>query len=839
MQSVDKKYFLFNKGINTEAPLVAWPEGFTVEEQNFDLLSDGSRRRRLGISYEAGGTQGSITATSSSPTLTSATRFYRWKNVNNTDEFNFIVAQIGGSLYFWNDPVSGPLGSYLHEFDLSDYVVTDGMDISENICSFSEADGKLIVVGENIEPFSIAYEDNILTGAEIKVEERDLFGIEDGVAVDTKPAELSDEHRYNLYDRGWLKTNIDDFFTAEGVYPAKNMVQFLGLRTQTESGYSDQDGVRVFSPEKLMSELFQNMSAPLGHISRNVFDRSKGYGSLGQGTVLKTISEVTNVDTGQGRVTLVVSDAAHGVNLNDDIELVGLVIKLRNYRVDKKIDFSGPAKVVELVDATTIVIEIVSPMWEKYPIYVKTPETGQYSIGGIIEADFEGFEPSTTRFTSVASFAGRIFYGGCPDPRLTDRVYFSKVIETDKDFGKCLQEADPTSEYISDLLPSDGGYITIPNLGTLRGMVPYGRALLLFSSEGVWAIGPGEGGIFSATGYSVNKVSDAGCLAKQSIIVADNVPMYWSNAGIYAIIQDSNSGFLNAQNVTQDVINGLYHSIRHTEKTRVKASYDPVRKRVFFLFNSRLTNPSSGDAPVSGTADEYSTSVTPLGILDDSDTAQVYYDSALIFDLRLGAWIKWVFGIGNIKVRDILCLPTNYSTDSLNGGLRFLCQEEGSQKFYLGELTSPTFEDWGVESPAFIFTGPDSLGEPERKRAAPYVHVFMRKEVSEPLVVDQSPEPLTYALSGSAVDLVLSGRSSSLYMQPRWDWARGSDSGQISNYVQVYRETKPNPDAFGLVVTKNKVRGRGRNLFLAFKAGEKAPAWLDGWTIKYDVQVRI
>lgn len=52
MQSADKKYFALLKGINTEAPLVAWPEGFTIDEQNFDLLIDGSRRRRPGLGPE-------------------------------------------------------------------------------------------------------------------------------------------------------------------------------------------------------------------------------------------------------------------------------------------------------------------------------------------------------------------------------------------------------------------------------------------------------------------------------------------------------------------------------------------------------------------------------------------------------------------------------------------------------------------------------------------------------------------------------------------------------------------------------------------------------------------
>jgi hypothetical protein len=845
MQSIDKKYFVFNKGINTEAPLVAWPEGFTVDEQNFDLLQDGSRRRRLGLSYEAGGTRSSLTCEGSSTDLSSGTKFYRWKNVANTDEHNFIVGQVGQSLYIWDDPVSGPMGNWKYEFPLGDYRVqstaytaTDA-ELSEMTCSFSEADGKLIVVGTYIEPLAIELEDGILIGETITIMERDFFGVDDGISVEVTPATLADTHRYNLYNRGWMEENIQAVFTDKDYYPAKNMVQFLGLRKQSESGWSDETGLKVFSPDKLTSEIFQNMSAPVGHITRNVFDRSVGFGSLGQGTNIKTILSVDQVQENTGEITVTVSETTSDLAVNDDIEIIGTVLKFRSSKADKKIDISGVYPVTAIIDTNTFTFTISPDIYAKYPQYVKCTEKGQYTENGLIEADFEGFEPSTSRFSVTAAFSGRVFYGACPDSRLADRIYFTKSIETTKDFGYCYQEADPTSEYVSDLLPTDGGYITIPNLGTLRALVPYGRALLCFSSEGVWAIGPGERGSFSALGYSVQKITDAGCIAKQSVVVADNIPMYWSSSGIYAIMEDSNSGFLSAQNMTQTTINGLFHAIRHNEKTRVKAAYDSVRKRAIFLFNSRLTIPASGDAPLTGEADLYSTSITPIGIIDDTDTAGIVYDTALIFDLRLGAWIKWVFANEGISVRDVYTLPTGYSNDDLNAVIRFFSQEPGTTKYYMGQLTDSTYLDWGHEAAAFIYTGPDSIGEPERFKYAPYVHVFMRKESKVPVVVSQTPAPFTEVGVGSYVDLILSGRQSSLLMQPRWDWARGLDSGKITSYVQVYREVKTHPDSFGMVVTKNKVRGRGRNLFLCFKAGSQAPAWLDGWTIKYDAQTRI
>jgi hypothetical protein len=845
VQSVDKKYFVFNKGINTEAPLVAWPEGFTVDEQNFDLLQDGSRRRRLGLSYEAGGNLSNLTCEGASTDLSSGTKFYRWKNVNNSDENNFIVAQTGSSLYVWADPISGPIGDWLYEFPLLDYRVhtedyaPSDSDIASMTCSFSEAEGKLIVVGPHIEPTAITLEDGILVGETITVLERDLFGVEDGVSLEVTPETLSDTHRYNLYNRGWEIEKIDEVFTDKGLYPAKNMLQYMGMRTLTESGYSDNDGVKLFSPEKLMEEIFQNMSAPQGHITRNVFDRSKGFGSLGQGTNLKTIESVDSVQENTGEITVTVTETDSEVAVNDDVEIRGMVLKFRGPKSDKKIDISGVYPVTAVNDTNTFTFTIPTDIYAQYPRYIKCPEKGQYTVNGIIEADFEGFEPATTRFAVTAAFSGRVFYGACPDSRLTDRIYFTKSIETSKDFGYCYQEADPTSEFIADLIATDGGYITIPNLGTLRSLVPYGRALLCFSSEGVWAIGPGEGGVFSALGYSVQKVTDAGCVAKQSIVVADNIPLYWSSSGIYAIMEDRNSGFLSAQNMTQASINGLFHAIRYQEKTRVKAAYDSVRKRAIFLYNSRLTLPASGDAPITGEADLYSTSVTPMGSIDDTDTPTITYDTALIFDLRLQAWIKWVFADNAIPVRDVYTLPTGYSNDDLNQVIRFWCQEEGSTRHYIGQLTNTEYLDWGSEAPAFIFTGPDSLGEPERFKYAPYVHVFMRKESKVPVVVGQTPLPFTYLGEGAAVDLILSGRASSLFMQPRWDWARGLDSGKITSYTQVYREIKTHPDSFGMVVTKNKVRGRGRSLFLCFKAGPSAPAWLDGWTIKYDAQPRI
>jgi hypothetical protein len=49
-----KAVVVLNKGLNTEAGELTFPEGASVDELNFQLERDGSRRRRLGLKFESG-----------------------------------------------------------------------------------------------------------------------------------------------------------------------------------------------------------------------------------------------------------------------------------------------------------------------------------------------------------------------------------------------------------------------------------------------------------------------------------------------------------------------------------------------------------------------------------------------------------------------------------------------------------------------------------------------------------------------------------------------------------------------------------------------------------------
>lgn len=827
MQSASKQTFQFNKGINTEAPLTQWPEGYSIDEQNFDLLIDGSRRRRPGIALEAGNVP--LTAPGHSTDASSAMKPYRWSDAGLISGNNLVVVQVGSYVHFWVEPTSGALGTPQWAINLGDHAArytdpytgdaysANSAMIREAICDFTQVNGKLIIVNANVEVLLVTYVAGSLEIEELKLKERDLFGVDDGVSVLTQPTSLSNSHEYNLSNRGWLPGNVTNFFSSVGLYPSKNMLQYIGNRSQTATGVAPEQGTKLFTPAALNKELFTNMSAPQGHNIREVFNRRNSFSSvLSTVTTTHTIKStaVTQGGVDQWRVDITV-DTAHGVVLSDIIALSGLKIKFGKPGGNSTTQsYSGNYTVVNVLSATSFRILIDYTTTDRTYIYTK--ETGQYTntasaVGAIYNQDSSAI-PIKTRFTTTATFASRAWFAGCSDDRISNRVYFSTLVEDDGDIEACYQEADPTSEFISDLVATDGGYVVLPEAGSILQIMPFASSLIVFSTNSVWEIGPGtQLGVFSATGYSVRKLSNIGCVSARSILNAGNTPVYWGEDGIYVISQDETTGYPTAKNTTLDTINGLFTSIRHQEKTRVKGVFDPLRQRAMWLYNSRLATPIVAQAPLTGENMVQTTPVTPIGILDDTDTTQLTYDSILLFDMRLKAWTRWTLGASSTHwIRDIVAMPTSFLSDS-ELRLKILAQIKNTNTFNICEFSDTTiYRDLSAATEAFVFSGPDSVNDPDKLKNAPYVHVFMRRN-----------------------------ENSSVKMQARWDWARGTDSSKIAQWYEVYRETRPRSETFGMVVTKNKVSGRGRNLFLAFKSYGDQPCWIDGWTTKFDANMRI
>lgn len=823
----DKKYFNLTKGINTEAPLTAWPDGYSIDEQNFDLFPDGSRRRRPVISLERGELALADLAVTDLGE-DDACQVEYWNTVNNDSTVNFVVMQVGYTLYFFTRPAAGaPVtdGATSMYIDLRDfrvsiqdpaYSATD-TEIREWPVDITFGNGRMFVVGKHTDPFFVTYDATEVSveATQITVEERDFTGIDDGVRVSQTPVSLTDSHRYNLHNRGWAPANYNAYFTAKGVYPSKSQIMYRGMQRAEVAGINVDDGIKSFSSDKLAGETFQESSAPQGHMRLTTFDIRTGYDPGG----LTTMIAVTDADifstisTGVYDVTLTTA-SAHALAVGNEVRLSEVTLFWLNVHAGTTRMYDGVYTVSAVPSATTLRVTLAGPASGA----ITSVEGGSIVVTSSTTTIIRSTDPAFAlqyRFTATAFFAGRVWYGGGIEARLGNRIYFSRITEDPLKSGECYQQADPTSEFISELVATDGGVIVIPELGNVQTMIPFGHSLIVFARNGVWQIGPGELGIFSPTSYSVRKVSDNGCVSRFSALVAEDTPMYWGPDGVYAITQDEGSGYLIAQNATRDVINSLYMNIPNEQRQKARAVYDFYRKRVLWFYTpghalQTATPPAAGDDMPA---------ITPITPVVDPDgagaEAGIGYTHALILDLRLGAWYKWAFDNGSTlySVKEAFSLENDYTVNN-ETRVKLLVRTAATSKVTIREFRSDVtgfadFDVVGQEPDAFLATGPDSLGEPAKYRYAPIVTVFFKR------------------ISGAAC-----------YMQARWDWARGTDSGKIGTFYQVYRETRPNPNALAMTVTKNKVAGRGRNLFLFFKVTGTDDAWLDGYTVNYDVQMK-
>jgi len=790
-----KSYFAMPRGLNTEAPLINFPDGFTTDELNYELQINGSRRRRPGLALEE---DGELIPISSGYNAGDAVRVFDWENVSGIPTINLLVMQVGYNLYIFDDtnPVSPTLKST--PIDFRPYRVSNATDdqVASHPLEAAFGRGHLFLFGKYTTPFYIEYDtdDEAFILIQINILERDFEGIDDGVPVSTEPASSTDSHIYNLKNRGWIDAYINTYTADQSRLPSKAMIPWLGLRRALTVGdYYDADGIRSFDSDKLVAELFQDASAPSGHFVKNPFDTTTvPETTLGIPIVTWSISGTT-----PGTQTLTIdTDGAHGLSPTDSIQIVDLVgtfvseIGTFGEWVVQALQVNGTYTVVATPDADTFTIQVTFPNYPFVQWYEQFRSLGTV-VGGAVpnpSGNVVDFRPKAGAF-----FAGRAWFAGVDTSRLTGRVYFSQVIESDEQYGKCYQVADPTDERISDLVPSDGGVILIPEASNVLKLLPYESSLLVYASNGVWEIGPGDLGYFAANSYSIRKLTDSGTVSAAAVILADNTPMHWGVTDIYAIRRDPRQGFLYEENISQTTINTFYNTISLDAKHEVIGVYDDLSKRAIWVFAKNINQTNA-------------------------------FDRSLMLDLRLGAFTVNGFA---------------FDDDNFVGGV-FILKEAGevAKVKYIGILDDGTniaigepsnytdYTDFGIDEPeCYLITGFDSLQDPSTFKEAPYITVYSRKTEEG---YDEDTLPI---------------RPSSTQMRTRWDWADHANASKWGRYQEVYRHRRtyipsdPTTDTYNdgtpVVITRNSLRGMGRVLQLEFRAGEGKDSWLQGWKTNF------
>ena len=379
----------------------------------------------------------------------------------------------------------------------------------------------------------------------------------------------------------------------------------------------------------------------------------------------------------------------------------------------------------------------------------------------------------------TAAFSGRVWYSHINSstleleptaPPLDSVIAFSRSITELDRLGQCHQQNDPTSGDFSALLATDGGIITISGAKNIKALVPYQNSLLVFADEGVWEIT--SNGILTAANYDVRKITDNGIAesdgASEMIVTLQDQVIYWSADGIQVLAPNAQSGRIAATNISIGSIDSTYKTF--LSKELISSMYDPTLSIVRWMTKDVVTGVYSELLLNTAMSAFYTYTLSELTGLSSVVLGYVKLDS-------------FISGEGSVAIVHANNVAGDWDSIQIS-----------------------YFQNKATPIEATILTNVDTFGDASKRKNAPYLTVYM----------EQTEKTQTE----TALD-----NQSSCKVQTRWDFADNIVSNKFGSEFEAYRllrfpasETSDFTYGQSVIVTRNKLRGRGRSLAIQFRA---------------------
>lgn len=418
-----------------------------------------------------------------------------------------------------------------------------------------------------------------------------------------------------------------------------------------------------------------------------------------------------------------------------------------------------------------------------------------------VQNNWPALGPETSRFTTVANYAGRIFYAGMSSSRSMSRVYFSQVVQNTGDLGLLYSANDPTAEYLSDLLDTDGGYVDLPDAEGITKLHVYGTSLLVFATNGVWAIS-GVDDVFRATNYTVNKVTSLGLRNNATFVSAQGRPYWWSDVGIHTIALSEFKN-LEEQSITETTIKRFFLGIPEVARDKALGTYDERERRVYWHYGT-LEDPRCHNNLL--ILDEYAGAFAPWSVtVGPEDPCIVGSFYSTISKDRPGTDTV-VDSSGDVVVDEIgepVVVDVSSSTlvDRVSGTYFIVMR---GTSFGFAQFNDNSMYDWldnGYD--AFLETGYRYLGDLTTYTNAPYVAVLCQRTET------------VWGVDGPL-------QQSSLSVSAFWDYkstpaTRPQEVYKIKRFHMPLDLGDPFLSEHSNVQTKIVPRGRGKALKLRFE----------------------
>lgn len=410
----------------------------------------------------------------------------------------------------------------------------------------------------------------------------------------------------------------------------------------------------------------------------------------------------------------------------------------------------------------------------------------------------------TARASTGAFHAGRVFYAGVNANGYTSKIFFTQIIERDNQLGNCYQQCDPTSEDLFDLLPADGGVISIPEAGTIYKLFSTANGLLVFAYRGVWLITGSVGVGFTAVDFVVSRLSSIRTVSASSFVDVNGVPMWWNTDGIFTCQGGNMQAAPQVQSMSISTIQTFFNDIPNTSKLFAKGYFNPLAQTVQWLYAS--TAPS---------------------IIDDQYT----YDSVLNYNVLTAAFYPWTISPGDPSVHAIVVV------DGIGGTL--------TENLVVDKTATQVVDQFGTSVDSFSLT--NTSVAPKTKfltsRTISSANNFTWSEANNEAYLDWATAGLnvnyvSYFVTGYKVHgqaemkfqpmyvYVYHEGLGSAYIQGVWDYATSNGTGRFSTkQLLVFTDGDYSNNH-----KRVKIRGQGQVLQYYVHSLSGQPFTMIGWS---------
>lgn len=770
-------------------PLEGARPGATIDESNFHLLSDGTRKKRKGLIVEKDRFFGNGELVFGLVDATHpATSSHLWANTSGPTD-HLLLVQAARALVLFNanghHPVEGKdaFEEYRASIFLSyNLLAYDAAYASLNSLEYATGAGLVVCVGDGTEPFYFEYQTSstALTFESIHPRTRTFTRLDEGdTSPQTRPTALTGAHRFNLLNQGWTTTAITAFQAhannTRGVYPSNSDIFD---KTKDYLTYIATDT--------------RNTLAPNGSLIRTIDVFHELYSQHDEDDWWDKGQVVTAVSKSGASITVTVPATTDFIT--------GEFVWVAHHLQDTSL---SAACLLTASTATTLTFT-----WPYDPADFPTTVVGfKVYPGAIAHPTKLDRNIQRNRFTTCAFYAGRAWYSGIPSSSRGSEVYFSKIVENTGDLGICYQAADPTSLADSAPVSSDGGVLSLPEAGLVHNLVPFKNSLLVLAENGTWVVTGSRGDVFNALSHQVYQLDTTPTYKNKSAVVAGDQLYYWTQSGINVISLGEQGVRLQSRSLTENRLSSFITELGEDTIISVEGRYNPVDNAILWAFRT--------------------------------DSTQYGLDSTLSYRPALNAFYKGDLPSSpladNIGYTGILPVIANHSDGY---------QPENTTKFLEVHDLNSGGVDWYIRSygydvanktepEGFLTTWPTSTSDLSADKQIKYITTYFN--VSEKTYETDGNGDLQFTPEGSCT------------LQGRFDNDTTGTANKWGTVQQVYRLprmpllTDPSGTVdfgYSQIVTKNKVRGSGRYIQLHFESPANKDCHILGWEATVDKHLR-